>query len=343
MSCYRPRGPGILVGGELSMQSDFVLLADIRLSDALLPTLLRSGAPGFVTYTRAPFVSPSYGRSLRPIIGEDSFSKNNESTYTYTMSQQTVIALMGPQGPYKTSFITASLGGQANTKVHLADSSTSITGTHVELQSGHDIVLVEVPSLDEPSSIVALSRFLTVMSRQRAFAGAIYLQPLEDTRSRKKDFALFSQMLGAIPAQNTALVTVLVADETINAVREDELRREYWQEAITRGARVARFSNGSASARTILEGLFTPAALRPPPIQAEGVVQFLHAMLAKNKAESVTIKDALKTAQAAPEDNDLIEEEGKTSDGLSSLRGDLKQLLRSLEAKHRQFPFSFSL
>lgn len=122
---------------------------------------------------------------------------------------------------------------------------------------------------------------------------------------RKKDFALFSQVLGAIPAPNTALVTVLAADEAINAVREDELRREYWQEAIAHGARVARFSNGSASARTILEGLLTPAALRAPPIEAEGVVQFLHAMLAKNKGDSEALKQALKVANAAHEDDDF--------------------------------------
>ncbi|KAF7416469.1 hypothetical protein PC9H_002735 [Pleurotus ostreatus] len=218
------------------------------------------------------------------------------------MQQGIVIALMGPQGAGKTTFLN-SLSARACSQVPLGDSVTTVGGTRVSLQGRGDVTLVEIPSLDDSSAIVTLSRFL-VTYRQSSFVGAIYFHRIKDTRERKKDFKLFSQVLTAIPAENTALITAMpYTDEVRNIEREQELAA-LWNEATTRGASIGRFSNNSESAWSIIAQLVVPERLEPSPIREENLFQFLYMMLAKNEEEAGLLKGLRKIAKT-DKDEDL--------------------------------------
>lgn len=171
--------------------------------------------------------------------------------------------------------------------------------------------------------------------------GAIYFHRITDTRERKKDFKLFSQVLTAIPAENTALITTMpYMDEVKNIEQEQELAA-LWNEATTRGASIGRFSNTSESAWNIIAQLVVPERLEPSPIREENLVQFIYMMLAKNEEEAGLLKSLKKTAKT-DKDGDLVKQYAKDSKGLSSQRDDLEKLLRSLEGRHApRLPFLF--
>ncbi|KAL4265159.1 hypothetical protein AB1N83_003924 [Pleurotus pulmonarius] len=237
-------------------------------------------------------MSPRFGRP-NPILG------HTRTATHFTMNQQMVVALMGPQGTGKTTFMR-SLGAQPNTHARSGSSTTNISTSRVSLHDGRDVTLVELPSLDDPSAVVTLGRFLTTY-RRCPFVGAIYFHRLTDTREIKKDFKLFSQVLGTIPAENTVLVTTMpTADEIHNVQREVELRGS-WIEATARGATVGRFSNTSESAWTILGQLFIPERPEPLPIREDNLVQFLRMRLVVTEEELGAMKALKKDAKGDEE------------------------------------------
>ncbi|KAG5223167.1 hypothetical protein IMY05_C1295000500 [Salix suchowensis] len=144
-------------------------------------------------------------RSRTPVIRQNIYNTRLHDSFNSTPRASTAQSSIPLHRTLQ--FITASWSGQANTKVHLP-----LPGRGVELQSGHEVP--SLPDCDDVQTALVCRHHISPAARRYMYA--------------QEGFCALLAGTGAIPGQNTALITMLVADEAINA--------------ITRSARVVCFS-----------------------------------------------------------------------------------------------------
>ncbi|KAJ8517855.1 hypothetical protein ONZ45_g5022 [Pleurotus djamor] len=179
-----------------------------------------------------------------------------------------IIAVMGPTGVGKSTFISTACGraGRQKTVGHGLESYTKdIKETRVT-REGREIVLVDTPGFDDthlPDTLIL--RIIAEWLKEKysddvKLAGIIYMHRVSDNRmagSPLKNLDMFRQLCGTHAAQNVVLVTTMWSrvKPEVGQKRLAELKSNFWHGMIQCGADVAQFNDTSDSAWSIIKQL----------------------------------------------------------------------------------------
>ncbi|KAJ7572926.1 kinase-like domain-containing protein [Mycena floridula] len=230
--------------------------------------------------------------SLSTVVSERLFDSDAMSMASSTLSVDyitqgdTIVALMGPVGTGKSSFINHAMGRMVTAVGHGMASGTdkiqAFTCNHPD-GSGRRIVLVDTPGFDDSEKsdyeiLVALSQWLVkTYKRQNMLTGVLQLHRISDTGMRAtslRTLKMLKELCGDNALANVIHVTTCWdgVTEEIGAQREQQLKSEFWNAYIQNGSRIARFHSDFRSAWQIL-GLLDVMTPRPLLLQKEMVVQ----------------------------------------------------------------------
>ncbi|KAJ3513211.1 hypothetical protein NLJ89_g3075 [Agrocybe chaxingu] len=193
-----------------------------------------------------------------------------------------IIAVMGPTGAGKTTFISRAGGLDESELVgHELKSCTQEVRDfvcHDEVEARR-VVLVDTPGFDDTNlSDLDILRKIADWLRKTyendiKLSGLIYLHRISDNRMGGTPLRLletFQKLCGTDVLRHVVLVTTMWDDvsEDVGNVRETELRRKYWKSMIDRGSRTCRFENTRESAWNVLS-LFEDAPRQTLQLQRE--------------------------------------------------------------------------
>ncbi|KAF9449530.1 hypothetical protein P691DRAFT_758999 [Macrolepiota fuliginosa MF-IS2] len=174
-----------------------------------------------------------------------------------------IIAVLGPTGAGKSTFIEAATGYQGGVG-HTLDSCTSeVTAVRVTFMDEIRVVLVDTPGSDDTCRsdldvLKLISRWLEkTYGDDVKLAGIIYLHRITDNRiacTPFRDLNKFLQLYGEGAFKKVIISTTMWQDsnEEVGGAQETKLVRNCWAEMIIRGSRTARFMNNQQSAWNIL-------------------------------------------------------------------------------------------
>ncbi|KAF7970687.1 hypothetical protein HWV62_23290 [Athelia sp. TMB] len=192
--------------------------------------------------------------------------------------EDVIIAVMGPTGAGKSSFISKAIGGDQETIGHGLESHTRNIRA-VRCRHPHDsrsYVFVDTPGFDDTNLsdvdiLIEISSWLNATYKRRINITAIlYLHRISDNRmtgSALRNMDLFQKLCGNRAARNVILVTTMwdEVDEEVGERREAELRDTFWRTMVAHGSQTVRFSHTPESAWNILgssTGHFRPMKLQ---------------------------------------------------------------------------------
>ncbi|KAF7974365.1 hypothetical protein HWV62_12326 [Athelia sp. TMB] len=189
-----------------------------------------------------------------------------------------IIAVMGPTGAGKSSFISKAIGSEGETVGHGLESCTQYVRA-VRCRHPDDprsFVFVDTPGFDDTNLsdaeiLIRIATWLTATYQQHIFITAIlYLHRISDNRmagSALRNMDMFRRLCGNDALPNVVLVSTMwdQVDRITGQKREQELRDTFWRSMVDNGARTARFYHTPASAWEILgpyTGHFRPVKLQ---------------------------------------------------------------------------------
>jgi len=153
-----------------------------------------------------------------------------------------IIALMGPTGAGKSSFINKVTGRDSGVGHNLESYTTDIGMTDMEILKMIADWLTETYKLDIK------------------LAGILYFHRISDNRvagTPLKNLRMFEKLCGKNAFKNIILTTTMWdhVDEETGLQREKELKGEYWRAMINQGSKTVRYRNTHDSAWSILDGI----------------------------------------------------------------------------------------
>ncbi|KZT74177.1 P-loop containing nucleoside triphosphate hydrolase protein [Daedalea quercina L-15889] len=189
-----------------------------------------------------------------------------------SMEHRKVIAVIGPTGVGKTTFINHVCDAQ----LVVGDSLESCTKnvSHACWRTdGKEIILVDTPGFDDTHASQAdvlhdIGHFLKrIYESGITLTGIIYMYRISDIRFSgiaRQNFRLFENICGNSAMTSALIVTTMweTVVEDIGRAREKELADnfKFFKSAINNGARMVRHYNNAESARSIVRSLLdTPA------------------------------------------------------------------------------------
>ncbi|KAJ8689304.1 hypothetical protein PTI98_013338 [Pleurotus ostreatus] len=193
-----------------------------------------------------------------------------------------IIAVMGPTGAGKSSFINTATNSSEATVGHNLESCTqevrAISCPHPK--SGRNVVLVDTPGFDDTvrtdtDILSAIADWLSTTYRDKiTLSGILYLHRISDNRMAGtpiKNLNMFKQLCGQDALDNVILMTTMWTEvaEGVGESRESELRRNYWKPMIVGGSSTTRFDGTHLRAWEIIDALGTGP--KPLLIQTEMV------------------------------------------------------------------------
>ena len=193
---------------------------------------------------------------------------------------------------------------------------------------------IDTPGFDDSTKtdsqiLEEISRILTMQHEAGiALKGVIYLHRITDVRyagSSVKTLEIFKRVCGSMALKNVMLVSTRWndIDEKLGAVREQQLRNEFWAYMLGHGSTMARFHGSRESAIGIASQLLSRQSI---------VLELQYELLNEGK----TLKQ---TAAGAYVNNDLAETKAQAEKelrDLESLRGTLRADDRVLQRKVKQ-------
>jgi len=166
-----------------------------------------------------------------------------------------IIAVMGPTGSGKSSFINIATGQTSAVIGHDLASCTedvyAVSCPHPD-GGGRNIVFVDTPGFDDTERqdydiLNSIAEWLKQTYQQHIqLTGILFLHRISETRMRGtplKNLEMFKALCGANALQNVILTTTMwneVTDE-IGCSRENELQTDFWKPLLTQGSRMTRF------------------------------------------------------------------------------------------------------
>ncbi|KAF9449508.1 hypothetical protein P691DRAFT_703046 [Macrolepiota fuliginosa MF-IS2] len=194
-----------------------------------------------------------------------------------------IVAVMGPTGAGKSTFIKVATGAE---KIQIGDALTSCTQ---DLQAvrchnpsrGGDVIFVDTPGFDDTykSDAQILGEIADWLRETYAagvkLSGILYLHRITDNRMTNtllRNLDMFQNLCGSSALSNVILVTtnwdqLQSVDEGIK--NEEGLRNNYWQPLLDSGSQMLRFEYTCTSAWNIINAL--PMDKKPLEIQREMV------------------------------------------------------------------------
>lgn len=193
--------------------------------------------------------------------------------------KQVAIAVLGPTGAGKSSFIRKVLGtspaspdGVVPEVGHGLRSCTLSIDPVQMIVDEQECILIDTPGYDDTSrSDVEILRkiadfFEVCMRNKHMLSGVLYLHRITDNRIghiAAKNIRMFSKFCGPHVMSNVVLCTTMweEVDPAVGESREQELCATFWKEMIAAGARVMRHDGTEESALEVVREL-----LPLPPI-----------------------------------------------------------------------------
>ncbi|KAH7925401.1 kinase-like protein [Leucogyrophana mollusca] len=212
---------------------------------------------------------------------ESPISINEDGTWPIT-DQDIIVAVMGPTGTGKSSFINAATQKTSSIIGHNLESCTqevrAFNCPHPR-QRGRNVVFVDTPGFDDTHRtdydiLKDIAKWLETTYRQRiTLSGILLFHSISESRMRGaplRNLDMFQELCGVNALQNVVLTTTMW-DEVpveVGAQREDQLRNEFWGPMISHGCRIARFESTWESAWDII-GKFDIATRKPVQLQVQ--------------------------------------------------------------------------
>jgi len=184
-----------------------------------------------------------------------------------------IIAIIGPTGSGKTTFINTVTGAKNEVGYRLQTCTKKIEITPYSVRSDLNIVFVDTPGIDEQIGL-SESKILDMLSKwlkktkHVQLSGIFYLHRISDNRSNEHrstllaNLNLFEELVGKNSLRKVILVTTMWnnarEDESRKMAREIELKEKYWNTMIIKGSRVVRFHRNKESGGEIIDDFLKP-------------------------------------------------------------------------------------
>ncbi|KAF9467092.1 hypothetical protein BDZ94DRAFT_1330027 [Collybia nuda] len=204
--------------------------------------------------------------SLLPVLRGKEGMKGN--TIDSIDINDTIIALVGPTGTGRSTFIDIASGREPKGVGHGIDpKTTKVQATRVlNPRTNLPVVLIDTPGFNEPRTtdlnvLSMIGSWLEKASKHKIpLSGIIYLQKINENRmtgSPLGNLSRFQELCGDGAAGHVILTTTMwdIVTEGVGENREIELKTKYWNEMLKLGSTTERFDNTPDSAWRIIDGL----------------------------------------------------------------------------------------
>ncbi|KAI4267762.1 MAG: hypothetical protein LQ337_008197 [Flavoplaca oasis] len=192
-----------------------------------------------------------------------------------------VIAIMGPTGTGKSTFISKLAGREMKIGHHLHSCTDQVEEVPCKVGDQY-VILVDTPGFNDTHRsdteiLTALADWMKSSYQDKMFlSGIIYLHAISDTRmthSSLQNLRMFRKLVGDHNLKNVILATTKWSVTPL----EDGLRREkdltsekgFWNTMMAAGSVVRQFENSAASAQSLVEEILHLQEKIVPKIQKE--------------------------------------------------------------------------
>ncbi|KAI5995160.1 P-loop containing nucleoside triphosphate hydrolase protein [Pisolithus albus] len=181
-------------------------------------------------------------------------------------TEDIIIAIMGPTGTGKSSFVAKATNRGEEGVGHLLVSHTSeIRATKCIIEKSN-VVLVDTPGFDDTHKadlqiLESISDWLNKTYKQGTLlSGILYFHRISDIRmagTPLKNLRVFRKLCGNKAMSQVILVTTMwdEVDESVGNERLEELEGDYWKAMIAQGSTTYRYVNTLESSRELLSQL----------------------------------------------------------------------------------------
>ncbi|KXN84717.1 hypothetical protein AN958_12144 [Leucoagaricus sp. SymC.cos] len=195
-----------------------------------------------------------------------------------------VIALMGPTGSGKSTFISTISGADQGIGHDLMSCTNEIKAMRVRVtreDEDIDVVLVDTPGFDDTyKSDYEILQMISEWIKQAGYKnilldGLLYLHRISDNRmagTPLRNLEVFEKICGPQACTRVAMVTTMwddVESEEMGDMRERELVASFWKPMVDRGSKVVRYSNTPDSAWAILDPFLSHRKQEMAPIRMQ--------------------------------------------------------------------------
>ncbi|KAL0948455.1 hypothetical protein HGRIS_011028 [Hohenbuehelia grisea] len=242
------------------------------------------------------------------------------------LQRDIVIALMGPTGAGKSTFIDVATRQNGTTVGHgLTSCTSSIRSVKYTSETGQTVILVDTPGFDDTTKsdteiLNLLAEWLKKTYRKHVrLTGIIYLHRITDNRmagTSLKNLHMFGELCGCEAAHGVVLATTMwgrLKTPEVGQRRQEELMKTFWKPMIDNGSETNQFRDSYESAWDLISSVVRRGKQRAVLLQKEmvdlekrlgetsaGVT--LYDTLQKSLAEQKEILQGLRD-QAAKQDN----------------------------------------
>ncbi|KAG6335341.1 hypothetical protein ID866_3752 [Astraeus odoratus] len=189
-----------------------------------------------------------------------------EVSLTALTRDDVIIAIMGPTGAGKSSFINKATGNADNGVGHELTSFTSEIKVFKCVIDESPVILVDTPGFDDTKKsdleiLELISDWLDKTYQKDALLSAVlYFHRISDNRmagTPLKNLRVFEKLCGKKAMSRVILVTTMwdEVEKEIGEERLAELKRSYWKAMISRGSVPFKYENSSKSAKKLLRDL----------------------------------------------------------------------------------------
>ncbi|KAI6006735.1 hypothetical protein EDC04DRAFT_974151 [Pisolithus marmoratus] len=253
------------------------------------------GNPDVQAWVNKLCISPSAGGESNSAAHESQFRDNASYLNALPTSplgeiaideDDIIIAVMGPTGAGKSTFVDRALGRPDVGASHDLISYTKEMRPYRYPHSDgiRNIVLVDTPGFDDTFMTDAqilrqIAHWLNATYKKNIkLSGVLYLHRISDNRvsgTPLRNYNMFKELCGKENFKNVILVTTMWDEvtEEVGSAREKELQSDFWGSMISLGSTIHRFDGTMESAWKIINSLSVapPVQRRPLQIQREMV------------------------------------------------------------------------
>ncbi|KAG0694751.1 kinase-like domain-containing protein [Suillus ampliporus] len=204
---------------------------------------------------------------------------NNDVEQSIT-NRDIIIAVMGPTGTGKSSFINTATRSQCAEVGHDLESCTqgvtAFTYPHPD-GSGRNVVFVDTPGFEDSvrtdyEVLKEIAAWLEKTYQEHVtLSGILFFHRITESRMRGtplRNLSMFKKLCGTNALENVILTTTMWdgVPQDIELQREHQLKTQFWQEMILHGSRTARFTSSFDSAWEIVKPF---GVTIPQPVQLQ--------------------------------------------------------------------------
>ncbi|KAF8132012.1 P-loop containing nucleoside triphosphate hydrolase protein [Boletus edulis] len=267
------------------------------------------------------------------------------------LSDDVVIAVMGPTGSGKSTFIRRASGHDDQGIGHELRSCTqNVLGIRFQDQeSGRHVVLVDTPGFDDTfkSDLEILNMISDWLSlsykKEKLLSGILYLHRITDNRmagTPLKNLRVFRKLCGKDALDKVYLTTTMwdEVDQSIGEERLEELKKEYWKSMVAQGAQIFRCSSNDGSAKELILKILNREDVRKA-LRLQKEISDEAKELKETKAGQVLYDQLAGLVKRQIELLQRIDEERKAASDasvLADIQEEYNDLRKQIDGKQRQ-------